>query len=161
MRDGRWNGWIDVLAYSPRTGVLLVIEIKTRLDDVGTVERQLGWYAKRAGHIARELGWRPIRVSPWLLALASDEVDAVIQANRLLFSQAFPRRAADLLNEVEGTAGSGAGAGRDRGPGVAAGVALIDPSSRRRRWIIPSRSDRRRSPAPYRGYADAVRRWEA
>jgi transcriptional regulator with XRE-family HTH domain len=151
IRDGRWRGWIDVLAFSPQTGVRLIIEIKTRLDDVGAIERQIGWYARSAWAAARDLGWQPKSASPWLLALASDEVEAAIRANRLLLAQAFPRRASDLVAELEG-----AGAVPS-----APGMALIDPARRGRRWILPSRLDGRRSPAPYRDYADAVRRWAA
>lgn len=36
---GRSHGWIDVLAFEQRSGTLLVIEIKTQLDDLGQVER--------------------------------------------------------------------------------------------------------------------------
>ena len=36
----------------------------------------------------------------------------------------------------------------------ARGLALIDPRSRRRTWLIRSRIDGRRSDLPYRGYAD-------
>jgi transcriptional regulator with XRE-family HTH domain len=151
IRDGRWRGWVDILAFSPHTGVLLIIEIKTRLEDVGAIERQIGWYTRSAWAAARDLGWQPRRASPWLLALASDEVEVAIRANRLLLAQAFPRRALDMLAELDG-AGAGASA---------PGMALIDPARRGRRWILPSRSDGRRSPAPYRDYADAVRRWAA
>jgi hypothetical protein len=38
------------------------------------------------------------------------------------------------------------------------GLALIDPSSRRRAWLIRTRLDGRRSPAPFADYADAARR---
>ena len=33
--DGRWRGWIDLLAFDPRRGLLIVVEIKTRIDDIG------------------------------------------------------------------------------------------------------------------------------
>lgn len=41
---GGGRGWIDILAFDPRTATLVIVEIKTRLDDLGRVERQLGWY---------------------------------------------------------------------------------------------------------------------
>ena len=41
--QGRSHGWIDLLAFDPKTGTLVVIEIKTRLDAVGPVERQSWW----------------------------------------------------------------------------------------------------------------------
>ena len=72
---GRSHGWIDLLAFDPRSGTLILIEVKTRLDDIGAVERQLGWYEREAFGVARRQGWRPSRVACWLLVLASDEVE--------------------------------------------------------------------------------------
>ena len=37
---GRTHGWIDLLAFDRRTGMMVVIEIKTRLEDIGALERQ-------------------------------------------------------------------------------------------------------------------------
>ena len=39
--QARSHGWIDVLAFNPEDETLLVIEIKTRLDDLGSAERRL------------------------------------------------------------------------------------------------------------------------
>jgi transcriptional regulator with XRE-family HTH domain len=147
----RSHGWIDLLAFDPTTGTLLVIEIKTRLDDIGAVERQLGWYQRSAFEVAERLGWRPRRVLGWLLILASDEVEGVIRANQELLSRAFPVRArsmsALLANGDEPIGGHG--------------LALVDPVRKRLAWLIPSRIDGRRSRAPYRDYADAARRLAA
>jgi transcriptional regulator with XRE-family HTH domain len=146
---GRSHGWIDILAFDPRTRTLLVIEIKTRLDDVGAVERQLAWYERGAWTAAATLGWRPRRVLSWLLVLATDEIDAAVRANRDVLARGFPRRArqmtADLLDP-------------DASPLPTRGLALIDPSSRRREWLIQSRVDGRRAPLRYRGYAEAAHR---
>ena len=60
---GRSHGWIDLLAFDPRTGLLLIVEIKTRLDDLGLVERQLAWYERSAfergtqGRLAGQTRW--------------------------------------------------------------------------------------------------------
>ena len=45
IRGARGPGWIDVLAFHPGTGRLLVIEIKTEIDDLGRIAaaRRLGW----------------------------------------------------------------------------------------------------------------------
>lgn len=147
---GRSHGWIDLLAFDPRTRTLFVIEIKTRLDDLGAIERQLGWYERSALPVARESGWRPERVAGWLIALASDEVETVIRANAEALGAAFPMRADDMSRVLGG----------HLSPGPSSrGVALIDPSSRRREWLLKSRSDGRRTAAPYRGYDDAARRF--
>lgn len=146
---GRSHGWIDLLAFDPRTGTLLVIEVKTRLDDLGAVERQLGWYERAAWGLTRELGWEPRRLRSWLLVLASDEVEQVLIANRPYLNEAFPARAREMARLI-GSAAPSTATGR--------GLAMIDPSSRGRDWLIRSRLDGRRSPARYVDYADAARR---
>jgi transcriptional regulator with XRE-family HTH domain len=147
---GRSHGWIDLLAFDPRTGTLLVVEVKTRIDDLGSIERQLAWYERSAMDVARAHGWRPSIVRGWLLALASDEIDGAIRANGLALAVAFPVRAAEMQLVVTG----------DQRPDLRGrGLALIDPSSRRRSWLIGSRSDGRRGAAPYRDYGDAARRF--
>jgi transcriptional regulator with XRE-family HTH domain len=147
ITHSRSHGWIDLLAYDVRSRTLLVIEIKTMLDDVGATERQIGWYEREARAIARQRGWAPRRVVTWLLILATDEVDARLRANRLLIDQVFPVRATDMTNRLLDADGPWAD-GR--------GLALIDPSSRRRDWLIRCRIDGRRSSAPYRDYRDAA-----
>lgn len=146
--QGRSHGWIDVIAFHPGTETLLVIEVKTRLDDLGLVERQLAWYGRSAGDAARRLGWRPRRIVSWLLLLASDEVDTVIRQNGEALGGAFPLRARGMLRWLsEGTH-----------PVVGRGLAMVDPASKRREWLIRSRVDGRRSPSRYVDYAAAARR---
>lgn len=144
----RSHGWIDLLAFDPRSGTLLIVEVKTRLDDIGAVERQLGWYERSAFMVASGLGWHPRQVASWLLVLASDQVETVIHQNRELLARVFPVRAREMA------------AGLVPGEHMTSrrGVALIDPVSRRRAWLMRSRTDGRRSPAPYVDYADAARR---
>jgi transcriptional regulator with XRE-family HTH domain len=98
---GRSHGWIDLLAFDQRTRTLLIIEIKTRLDDPGALERQLGWYERMAWQPARRLGWRPTRVVSIVLALASDGVERVVRAHRDLLAMAFPRRAHEVAGCLE------------------------------------------------------------
>lgn len=149
---GRSHGWIDLLGFDQRSGTLLIIEVKTRLDDLGSIERQLAWYQRSAMGLAREMGWRPARVAGWLIALASDEVESSIRANGDALRAAFPMRADDMTMIIGGHVVPGASS---------RGLALIDPSSRRRHWLIRSRSDGRRSQTPYRDYADAVQRFRS
>ncbi len=149
---GRSHGWIDLLAFDPRTGLLLIVEIKTRLDDLGLVERQLAWYERSAFDVARKVGWPVRRVGVWLLALASAEVDAAVWSNRQTLSLAFPVRADEMFAVTTGGVWP-TGSGR--------GLALIDPVSRRHNWLIRCRADGRRSQPPYRDYAEAARRLTA
>lgn len=142
------HGWIDLVAFDLKSGTLVIIEVKTRLDDLGAVERQVGWYERSAHDVAQRLGWRSRRVASWLLILASEEVEATLRANRASMARAFPARARDMSALT-----TGADTLIPR-----RGVALIDPQSRRRAWLIPSRIDGRRSKSPYSTYADAARR---
>lgn len=149
IASDRSHGWIDLLAFDPRTRVLVIVEVKTWLDDIGAIERQLAWYERVAKGVASGIGWQPDRVMSWLLVLASEEVENSLRRYRDLFRIAFPRRALDMrLDLTEPT----------RIAPAARGLALIDPTSRRRDWLMPSRSDGRRTKAPYVDYADAARR---
>lgn len=144
VMDRRTHGWIDLLAFDPRTGTLIIVEIKTGLDDVGATERQLGWYERLVAGPVHDLGWPVRSVVSWLLVLATDEVDQVVARQRDALDIAFPVRAPQMRAVLGGDA---APSGR--------GLALIDPSRRRREWLLPSRIDGRRTAAPYVDRADA------
>ncbi len=147
---GRTRGWIDLwyvdlLAFDPRRRILLVVEIKTWIDDLGSIERQLDWYLRESPAIARTFGWRPVRAIGWVFALATADVDEAIRRNREVIDRAFPGRARDLNQLLLG--GDSVEPSR--------GITLIDPRNRRRAWLIPSRVDGRRSRAPYQDNAEA------
>jgi transcriptional regulator with XRE-family HTH domain len=146
IADGRLRGWIDLLAFDPRTRTLLIVEIKTSIDDIGRLERQIGWYA-RAVATAVPAAWQPARVVAWVLALASADVDEVIARHRAILASGFPGRAASMREVLDGSA---------LAPD-ARGLALIDPRSRRRDWLLSLRVDGRRVPAPYQDRAGAAR----
>lgn len=146
---GRIHGWIDLLAFDPRSGALLIVEIKTRLDDLGAIERQIGWYERCALDVAFSLNWQSRTVSSWLLMLASEEVEDGLRRYRDVLRVAFPRRAVDLRQDLVQP---------DRLSAGHRGLALIDPTSHRRDWLMPSRSDGRRTAPPYRDYAEAAQR---
>lgn len=153
---GRSHGWIDLLAFDRATGTLYVIEVKTTLDDVGGAERQLAWYERMGPELVRQRGWRVRRVRSWLLVLASEEVEMSIRINREVLRVAFPIRAIAMRRQLanrEAMHASPEASGR--------GLALINPTSRRRDWLLPSRVDGRRGPAPFRDDADAAARWRA
>lgn len=145
--DGRWRGWIDLLAFDRRTGTLIVIEIKTVIDDVGAVERQLGWYERQARRLAVDRGWRPRRIVTWLLVLSSEQNEQAMTNNRDVFEAAFPVRSPLMARLAEDPNSVWPG-GR--------GLALIDPARRRRTWLIRPRIDGGRSPSPYLDYRDAA-----
>jgi transcriptional regulator with XRE-family HTH domain len=143
----RSRGWIDILAYHPPTGLMLVIEVKTELHDLGQIERSLGWYEREAWASGRRLGWRPRRAVGILLLLATEANDERLRSNREAVDAGFPLRAGVLSRLVDG---------EELGT-VGRGLAMIDPSSRRQMWLRPSRLDGRRSPAPYSDYAGFMR----
>ncbi|MEX1173795.1 MAG: helix-turn-helix domain-containing protein [Chloroflexota bacterium] len=147
---GRTHGWIDLLAYDPRTATLVIVEIKTWLDDIGALERQLAWYERSASQVAGRLGWRPRSLMTWVLALASREVDEAIRLHRDVLALALPARAEAMTAVLAGSP-----------PSHSRGLALIDPSSGRRDWLLRTTVDGRRRAAPYADYADAARRFAA
>ena len=128
-----------------------MIEVKTELDDVGRVFRSLGWYARMSRDAARASVWRPVRIVPALIALATRETDGRVAANADLIRTALPGRVASLAAWIDE-------------PTVAApepSLALIDPLSRRRAWLRRPRASGGRAVAPYadyRGAAEAMRR---
>jgi transcriptional regulator with XRE-family HTH domain len=149
--DGRNGpGWIDVLAFHPASGALLVIEIKTEIHDFGRIQRTLAWYERRALSAARDRGWVVRRSHGALLLLATDAVDARLRENRHLADEAFQGRAVDLIaltNEPSAVAIH-----------LARSLAMIDPLSRRHDWLRPTRLDGRRARAPHEDYASVARR---
>jgi hypothetical protein len=149
--EGRFRGWIDILAHRPSDGALLVIEIKTEIDDLGRVLRSIGWYVRSARDAARGLGWRPRLVVPALIALATVETDGRITANADLVRNDLPGGADGLASWVDDAMAAT----------PMPTIALIDPVSRRHAWLWRTRLTGRRSPAPYENYrvaAEALRR---
>jgi transcriptional regulator with XRE-family HTH domain len=140
-------GWIDVLAFDPATNVLLVIEVKTELADIGGLERQLGWYQREARRACRDLDWAPDVVVPCALALSTGSNDDRMRANAESLRQVFPLRWRDLIRVIR------------RQSSVDGGwaLAMIDPRSRVRDWCRPTVLDGRRSAPPYVRLGDFLR----
>lgn len=141
-------GWIDLVAFHPATRILLVIEVKTELIDLGGLERQLGWYSREATRAAQSFGWSARDVVPVALLLVTDVNDARVRENASGIGQAFPRRWRELMAVVRHTAPTA---------GTGWALAMIDPRSRVRDWCRPTVLDGRRSQAPYRHIADFLR----
>jgi transcriptional regulator with XRE-family HTH domain len=142
--EGRFRGWIDILAFRPAGRALLVVEVKTRIDDLGRTLRTLGWYVRSSREAAHLLGWRPRSIAPALLCLATDETDARLAAANDQLRIELPGRARHLATWIDDPAAVPA----------RPSLALIDPRSRRRDWLIRTRADGRRSPAPSRDHRD-------
>ncbi len=151
--EDRSRGWIDLLACHPVSRVLLVIEIKTEIHDLGQIERSLGWYEREAWAAARRFGWRPKRQIGCLLLLATQANDLRIASNRASIEAGFPLRARHVGTVVSGEPDSGEPDSAETGRAIA----MVDPRSRRRAWCGALRIDGRRSAAPYLDYADFMR----
>jgi transcriptional regulator with XRE-family HTH domain len=144
--SGRFRGWIDLLAYRDADHSLFCPEVKSEIHDLGAIQRTLTWYEREAWAAARAEGWQPRRLVSGLIVLCSDDVDRALFDNHDLLAQAFPGRAAALAEWL---------ADPDA-PVPPRSLAMVDPRSRRRAWLRPTRLDGRRSPAPFRNYADAA-----
>jgi hypothetical protein len=150
IAHGRSHGWIDLLGFDPRSAALIVNEIKTEIEDLGRIERTLGWYERAAWGVARRLGWRPRYVVGCLILLDTERNHERMRENREAFATGFPVRATALSTWLRDS-------GRPWRPPARA-IALIDPLSRRQDWLRASTVDGRRTPAPYEDYAGFMRR---
>lgn len=143
--DERWRGFIDLLAFHPVERVLLVIEVKVDLDDIGAVDRQLGRYERYAWPAAHALGWRPRALTGALLLLATDANDRRLVEHRIYLDRRFQVRASALrvlLVDPQRVP--------ERGDRC---LAMIDPRTRRSRWLMPTWLDGRRNAARYKDRA--------
>jgi transcriptional regulator with XRE-family HTH domain len=146
--EGRFRGWIDVLAYRETDRALLVIEIKTEIDDFGRILRSIAWYGRSSRGAAWATGWRPRIVVLALLALATVETDIRLAGNADLIRNELPGGAVQLAAWIDDPSV----------PPPKPTVALVAPISRRRAWLLRTRAQGRRSAPPYGDYRDAARR---
>ena len=144
--DGRFRGWIDLLALRAEDGALLVIEVKTEISDLGSVLRTLGWYRRSARETAQLFGWQPRHIVPVLIVLATVETDARLAAAADLVRAGLPGDVAELAWWIDDATQ----------PAPAGSLTLIDPASRRREWLSRTTGAGRRRPAPYADYRAAA-----
>lgn len=95
------RGRIDLLAYDPRTGTLLIIEVKTLLLDLQDLFGRLNVKARLAPIIGQRRGWKVSR-SVVLLAVASNSGNrSVVREHSTLFA-AFKRRTPSGVTAPDG-----------------------------------------------------------
>src|SRR5258706_15137320 len=111
----------------------------------------MNWYEREALSAARRFGWHPTCVASALLILDTRVNEGRMLASAPVFAVGFAGRAPELQALVGG----------DLPSHHHRFVAMIDPRSRRSRWLRATRSDGRRSAAPYVDYIDAARRMES
>ena len=101
------RGSIDVLAYHVGRGVLLVVEAKSTLPDVGGMLMTLDRKTRLAPAIARDRGWAAQTVARLLVITDSGTARRRIAAHRATFEAAFPLRGRAMtrwLSEPQGGA---------------------------------------------------------
>jgi transcriptional regulator with XRE-family HTH domain len=143
--DERRRGFIDLLAFHPTERILLVVEVKIDLDDIGAVDRQLSVYERCAWAAAHTLGWRPRALTSALLLLVTDANDRRVTEHRSYLDRRFRIRASAfraLLADPHRPP--------ERGDRC---LAMIDPRTRRARWLMPTWLDGRRNAARYKDRA--------
>ncbi|MBI3751978.1 MAG: helix-turn-helix domain-containing protein [Chloroflexi bacterium] len=148
--DGRWVAFADILAFHPRERVLLVIEVKTEIHDLGDLDRQVGVAARGAWLAAQVRGWRPRLALSTLVVLATEANDRRLADNRGYLDRRYPIRARQLRAIVTG-------APNDI-PRGARCLAMVDPRTRRHDWLLPTWIDGRRAAVPYRDRSDYLTR---
>jgi transcriptional regulator with XRE-family HTH domain len=90
------RGSIDLLAWHPATGVLLVIEIKTAILDLQALFARVDVKTRQASSLARQLGWRPTVRIPMLVVAEGTTSRRRIDEHGALFARFALRGAAAL-----------------------------------------------------------------
>jgi transcriptional regulator with XRE-family HTH domain len=143
---GSPRGWIDLLERRPADASGLMCEIKGDLPDIGGLQRQVRFYTSAANEAMRTLGWGPARITSLVLAADTASVHASIRGNAPLIRELLPGSPDQLTEWL-------ADPGRPVPPPT---LALADPLPGRRVLLRRTPLQGRRSPAAYRGYADAA-----
>jgi HTH-type transcriptional regulator / antitoxin HipB len=85
------RGIVDILAFHPPTGALLVIELKTDLVDVQALIGAVDRYRRLAPQMARERGWTVRSVSCWVVLRDSPANHRRLAAHATVLRTAFPQ----------------------------------------------------------------------
>lgn len=106
----RERGSIDILAFEPRTGALLVVEVKTELLSAEATARKLDEKVRLAADIARDrFAWVATTVSALLVLPDSRTARRRIQAFDDLFGRLYPFRSVAVRRWLRAPRGSMSG----------------------------------------------------
>ncbi len=86
------RGSIDILAFHPRFGALLVIEIKTVVPDIGGMLMALDKKARVVARLAEDRGWAVTTTSRLLVLPEASTVRRRVAEHATTFENAFPAR---------------------------------------------------------------------
>jgi transcriptional regulator with XRE-family HTH domain len=101
------RGSIDILAFHPPTGSLLVIEVKSAIPDVQATLAGIDRKGRLAERIARERGWRVRSVSRWLVVPGDSTTRRRVEQHAATFRAVLPAGTKELRRwaaEPRGTA---------------------------------------------------------
>lgn len=84
------RGVLDILAFHPQTGALLVIELKTELVDVQDLISSVDRYARLAQRVAAQQGWKARHVSCWVIISDATRNRRRVANHRSVLGVAFP-----------------------------------------------------------------------
>ena len=121
------RGSIDILAFHPLTGSLLVIEVKSAVPDVQATLSGIDRKARLATKVAHDRGWRVGSVSRWLVVPDTTTTRRRIELHSATFGAALPSRTIALRRWAADPTGAVAGVilylTRPSGPSTRAGHA--------------------------------------
>jgi hypothetical protein len=84
------RGWIDILAWHPRTRTLLIIELKTDIVDVNDLMGRVDQKRRLAAQIARDRGWYPLHVGVWVVIAEGTTNRRRVSLHETVLRNAFP-----------------------------------------------------------------------
>jgi transcriptional regulator with XRE-family HTH domain len=99
------RGVIDILAFHPPTGSLLVIELKTELVDLEDLLTAMDRRMRLATTVARQRGWEATSVGCWVVIAEADADRRRVERHRAMLRSAFPANGHDMRAWLRSPAG--------------------------------------------------------
>lgn len=90
------RGSIDVLCWFPASRAVLVVEVKTRLVDLQDLLSTLDRKRRLVHVIAREAGWKPLRVGVILVMPAETQARNAVERYGPVFEVSYPARGREV-----------------------------------------------------------------
>lgn len=103
------RGSIDILAFEPVTGILLIVEVKTVVPDVGGMLATIDRKVRLAPDLARERGWDARSVARLLVLPEASTARRRIADHEATFENAFPVRNAEVNRWLRAPSGAMSG----------------------------------------------------
>jgi hypothetical protein len=100
------RGSIDILAFHPATGSLLVIEVKSVVPDMQAMLAGVDRKGRLARDIARERGWQVTSVTRLLVLPDDRTARRRVERHAATFRTALPARTVDVRRWIQRPAGS-------------------------------------------------------